>query len=657
MKFKHPKIKYISTSGIGDTTEELVEKRLQDAQSKKRFKDAGTRVKGSKKEMAAIRGLITVNDLAALEQDEVTAYEMVVKDKVWSKTDFDLEKQNNVDPGLAFLKAELRKAFAAKPTAKTAQMRKSYVAFAAYIQQVLSTFKTVDQLLEFKTGFYNLESIAAVKIYLPDEVHLFQSEERKEDLKRRFNVWQTRKLLAEVAGKEFYNLLFIANSDAAYIKWNKAKQYTKSNDWSFAGKKTVQRAAQSSIKINTGIPLAYIKRLGGLSVTDVSEKFIIDQLGFNYLEFGNYVRDNEANEHLRHFIGAYVDLCDILNIDTKQITQLNNLSIAFGSRGKANAMAFYQPSRQIIALTKQRGDGTIAHEWFHYLDHLVNKNISPNPSIGMLFSGDGMKIKSKEFEKLKFAFENLFTFIHKGKYLEVTSWNPEYNFSPSHPVGNWITPKKEIESDKIIFTYQSQSQFKYRIALKNTAEETLQYFKDNYKSYFRDNKYKSDKTRKIVGYIAHHFGLQYIQLELNQEITSSLFYYYSSKMKSKYWIMPEELFARAFEIYIFDKLVKNGRYNNYLVSGSYFDEPERIYPFGAEKEVFYMLFDSLFDELKSALKLNTFIPFTTKRADEYINFDDKKEVEVVSSGVIVETSINAKAKALALEIELELLSI
>jgi len=657
--FIHPKIKYISVSGIGnaETRETLVEKKLQEAQSKKKFKDAGTRIKGSKKEKAAIRGLISVSDLSALEQDEVTAYEMVVKDKVWAKPDFDTDRQGGISAGVSFLKSELRRAYAGKPRQKTAAMRKSYVILAAYFQNHFAKIMTLDELKFFADKFYGLEAIEAVKVYLPDEAHLFELPTVAASLEKRFNKWQTRQLLKDVAGQEFYNLLFRLNSDAAVLKWKAAYKFEEKNEWSFSGKKSVQRGDQSEIKINTGLPLSYIKRIGGLAINDVSEKFIIDTLGFKYLEFGNYVRDNEANEHLRHFIGAYVDLCDILNISAKQITQLNNLSIAFGSRGKAGAMAFYQPARQIIALTKQRGDGTVAHEWFHYLDHLVYKNVSPNSSIDSLFTGHGMKIKGKQYEKLKFAFENLFTYIQKGKYLEVTAWNPGYHFSASHPVGNWITPKKDIEAETIKYTYVSQATHKYRLPLKETAEATLQNFKNSYPSYFRGNQYKSDKTKKIVGFIASHFGQATLSIEFKQEISSSLFYYYSSRMKSKYWIMPEELFARAFEVYMFDKLEKQGRYNNYLVSGGYFDSELKLYPFGKDREVLFMLFESLFSELKSALNIKPFEPFTTHRADEYINFDEKKENEVVSSGVIVETDANVRAKALALEIELELLSI
>lgn len=49
-----------------------------------------------------------------------------------------------------------------------------------------------------------------------------------------------------------------------------------------------------------------------------------------------------------------------------------NLAIAFGSRGSGNASAHYEPTYKVINLTKTKGNGTLAHEWFHAYDHYLN---------------------------------------------------------------------------------------------------------------------------------------------------------------------------------------------------------------------------------------------------------------------------------------------
>lgn len=100
-------------------------------------------------------------------------------------------------------------------------------------------------------------------------------------------------------------------------------------------------------------------------------------------------------------------------------------------------------------------------------------------------------------------------------------------------------------------------------------------------------------------------------------------------MNSKYWVRLMELFARACECYIFDKLQVKGRMNNYLVSGVDFEEKFRIksgggtyvYPFGEERKYLFDLFEILVNSVKEEFNLSKF-SFTAKdREDEYLVFD------------------------------------
>ena len=122
------------------------------------------------------------------------------------------------------------------------------------------------------------------------------------------------------------------------------------------------------------IPLDHIRRKNGLLVTDlqVHEQFLLQTFGFRAVEYGLYVKDKEGTEHLRHFISAMTDMCDGLNLSPKKLTEAGGLAIAFGSRGHGGKYAaFYQTGYRIINLTKTKGDGTVAHEWMHYLDHVL----------------------------------------------------------------------------------------------------------------------------------------------------------------------------------------------------------------------------------------------------------------------------------------------
>jgi hypothetical protein len=81
-----------------------VEKALREKQKKRKFKDAGKRIHGSRKEQAMYSKLISSSDLQSIEQDEATAIELIKKDKVFPKVDPQLEKENGTDAGAAYLK-------------------------------------------------------------------------------------------------------------------------------------------------------------------------------------------------------------------------------------------------------------------------------------------------------------------------------------------------------------------------------------------------------------------------------------------------------------------------------------------------------------------------------------------------------------------------
>ena len=83
--------------------------------------------------------------------------------------------------------------------------------------------------------------------------------------------------------------------------------------------------------------------------------------------------DLPAKEHIRYNIGAVRDMSKLFAIDFSLLMNKMGLSIAFGARGGGKANAHYEPSKNIINLTKGRGDGSFFHEIVHFLDWTTNK--------------------------------------------------------------------------------------------------------------------------------------------------------------------------------------------------------------------------------------------------------------------------------------------
>lgn len=110
---------------------------------------------------------------------------------------------------------------------------------------------------------------------------------------------------------------------------------------------------------------------------DVTAEQFAETFGFRGGEFGKWVAQGSgAQERQAMLNSAYdglMDLADIVGIPPKAISLNGTLGIAFGSRGSGWASAHFEPSNLVINLTKTRGAGALAHEWFHALDNYFSR--------------------------------------------------------------------------------------------------------------------------------------------------------------------------------------------------------------------------------------------------------------------------------------------
>jgi hypothetical protein len=362
-------------------------------------------------------------------------------------------------------------------------------------------------------------------------------------------------------------------------------------DWSWADtKKEAASKSNSSVKPKIeAVPLSYIKRTGGLLIDDTDEKTVIEKLHFKSLTLGNYVKDDEAQEHIRHFVAAIVDLCEVLDVN---LAVNENLAIAFGAFGRGGkAMATYYPTRQLINLTKRNGDGSVAHEWGHFFDHFLNGFALTKPA---LRSEQYLDLIMDKFGSRRKYLTNSRSSMSRDYFISEMEYNLK-NHIPESPM------------------------------LKSVAGLVAM---------LRFGYYHIEGTM-----VSFH------QDDIKGKRSTDSFLYYHSKLQGTYWSNIAEMFARSFECYVFDKLKEQGRVNNYLVSGSMFGFP--VYPQGKERECINKCFDHLIASMKSHLSIKSFAPFTAQRADEYIDLTKEGNV---NKGVIVGkqrklklTKIRAKA--------------
>lgn len=92
-------------------------------------------------------------------------------------------------------------------------------------------------------------------------------------------------------------------------------------------------------------------------------------------QFGNWVTGDERQQMLNNAYDGFMDLSKALKIDPKAIGLNGRLGIAFGARGSGSASAHYETDEKVINLTKTRGAGSLAHEWWHALDHSMSSTV------------------------------------------------------------------------------------------------------------------------------------------------------------------------------------------------------------------------------------------------------------------------------------------
>lgn len=108
---------------------------------------------------------------------------------------------------------------------------------------------------------------------------------------------------------------------------------------------------------------------------DVKGDDFKDAFGLRGVEFGNWNNQDERQGLMNDAYDGLMDLAHVLGVPPKAIGLNGDLALAFGARGHglSGARAHYEPERAVINLTKERGAGSLAHEWFHALDFYLGR--------------------------------------------------------------------------------------------------------------------------------------------------------------------------------------------------------------------------------------------------------------------------------------------
>ncbi len=119
---------------------------------------------------------------------------------------------------------------------------------------------------------------------------------------------------------------------------------------------------------------------------DVSFADLVTLFGFNSIHVGRWVTAAEQQIAANLFFDAFADLQHILQVPAEVISLRGSLALTFGIGGQPGVCAFYQPKGRILALAKNAGAGSLAHEWWHAFDHYIASKMFAEPAAGIFAS-------------------------------------------------------------------------------------------------------------------------------------------------------------------------------------------------------------------------------------------------------------------------------
>lgn len=153
---------------------------------------------------------------------------------------------------------------------------------------------------------------------------------------------------------------------------------------------------------------------------DVAAQDFMDTFGFRGVQFGNWTNQADRQMAVNQAYDAFLDLAKLLGVSPKALSLNGELGMAFGSRGSGFGNAHYEPGEIVINLTKTRGAGSLAHEWWHALDNYFARRA--NVPMGMVTDSRSIDMRPE----LRQAYNELLKMIENSDFYKRSKAKGDY---------------------------------------------------------------------------------------------------------------------------------------------------------------------------------------------------------------------------------------
>jgi hypothetical protein len=398
-------------------------------------------------------------------------------------------------------------------------------------------------------------------------MNLYLDEVVKEGRKDNVNVDVLRKYFTNHFERR---LEAMDNGEQAGLERSKPKD----EDWTWTVKyfgraKPVKTIDAGGIQVNVYPNLAELERRNGIVVDrQVTPAQLASNWGLKAVQYGNSLSDGESSRLTYWANASFMDLSDLLRINVLKLNQAMGLGLDLATRGRKGSVATYHPTYKVINLNRQGGDGSLAHEWAHALDHWM----------GIRRNGEGFFTEStpkegsatKESER---AVAAIMQFIHGTNYTDpVTVKAGDRNYYQFPPIDLDIKPE--------------------------------QFYRDLVRKWSARYRVTRMEQEKMAAQVARAYSVESITVDMDSSGSDQ--YLGSKKMGKPYWIQRVELFARAFEGYLMDLMDRQNMASDYLQASRKFANKFGVYP--SERDL--VVLRGLFPELIAALRSEQDATFT-----------------------------------------------
>ncbi len=588
-----------------------------------RHEDVGEKIGGARKDQWWSGRWLALGDFRAM--DDVERAESVRKDNIWPRIDYRAMRDAGVEAAAAYLVKRIKDGIHVQPVGDR-DAQEAYLKAVSLIRDELAEVKTCADVeaacKRIEAAFYEVKETPRSKSWTNTD---FLKRFSQSDVVTRRNgfMWVGRNVSKVMkfirhpplheASRKTTASLYIGGEVKSQPTWHR-----------IISERSTRRAKEEGKDVIPRRPyLEGVKRAGPdvRGGRDITGEDLLEEFGFRGIEYGLWLNQHERQQALNHVYEGLCDLADALDVPRRALSLEGTLALSFGSRGKGRYAAHYEPLRRVINLTKPKGAGSLAHEFGHALDDWCGRKLQDKPHDVPLpegcflseHTGGGMR----RYPDVSMAFGETMQSIRQTRLsVEEVRQQRESEYERAREqIPSWFCYRRAEEMGE-----SSRRRFD---ALMEAALDPEHDGDPDALAKEISDLHRREKGRGLDRDYRHWGALYITRLRgayraLQPGVLEAMPTFMIPTIPSKYLKQAEkldrrrkayyatgpELFARAFESAIHDRLADMGRRSEYLVQGveegRFADERYRgdPYPAGDDRQRINQSMDALFAALR-----------------------------------------------------------